>query len=319
MMAKITRIPLFLAILLLANSCLVGKYMCNYSLLPEEHGNDFEGDRAKTESRYPGIIAWYDNLHEAGVFRDTSLIGENGYKLHGEFVPASNPSDAQGTAVVVHGYTDNHICFLNLVKMYRDDLNYNVMVPDLHYHGLSEGRAVQMGWFDRLDVKRFAEMAHDIWGDDFMVIHGVSMGGATTMMLSGDDDLPEYMKAFIDDCGYSSVWDQFAHNLKDMFHLPPFPVLTSANIVCRKRYGWDFKEASSVNQLAKSERPVLFIHGDKDDFVPTDHVYKNYEAKTKGYKEIWLAPGSEHAMAYKDHPQEYTDHVRSFLEKVKTL
>ena len=142
---------MFLAILLLANSCLVGKYMCNYSLLPEEHGNDFEGDRAKTESRYPGIIAWYDNLHEAGVFRDTSLIGENGYKLHGEFVPASNPSDAQGTAVVVHGYTDNHICFLNLVKMYRDDLNYNVMVPDLHYHGLSEGRAVQMGWFDRLE------------------------------------------------------------------------------------------------------------------------------------------------------------------------
>ena len=69
-MAKITRIPLFLAILLLANSCLVGKYMCNYSLLPEEHGNDFEGDRAKTESRYPGIIAWYDNLHDAGVFRD---------------------------------------------------------------------------------------------------------------------------------------------------------------------------------------------------------------------------------------------------------
>ena len=219
---------------------------------------------------------------------------------------------------MVHGYTDNHICFLNLVRMYRDDLNYNVMVPDLHYHGESEGRAVQMGWLDRLDVRRFGDMAHEIWGDDFMVVHGVSMGAATTMMLSGDD-LPEYYRAFVEDCGYSSVWDQFAHNLKDSFHLPPFPVLNSASAVCKRKYGWGFKEASSVDQLAKCERPMLFIHGDKDDFVPFEHLQKNYDAKVKGYKEMWVAPGSEHAMAYKDHPVEYTQHVRDFLARVKAM
>ena len=300
------------------NSCVVGNYMCKYALLPEEHGNDFVGDRAKTESRYPGVINWYDSLHQAGVFRDTTLIGEGGYKLHAVFAPAANPAKAQGTAVVVHGYTDNHICFLNLVRMYRDDLNYNVMVPDLHYHGESEGRAVQMGWLDRLDVRRFGDMAHEIWGDDFMVVHGVSMGAATTMMLSGDD-LPEYYRAFVEDCGYSSVWDQFAHNLKDSFHLPPFPVLNSASAVCKRKYGWGFKEASSVDQLAKCERPMLFIHGDKDDFVPFEHLQKNYDAKVKGYKEMWVAPGSEHAMAYKDHPVEYTQHVRDFLARVKAM
>ena len=232
------------------------------------------------------------------------------------YAPADGP--AEGTAVVVHGYTDNHICFLNLVRMYRDSLHYNVMVPDLHYHGYSEGRAVQMGWLDRLDVRRWAEMAHDIWNDDFLVVHGVSMGGATTMMLSGDD-LPPYFRAFIDDCGYSSVWNQFAHNLKDSFHLPPFPVLNSASIVCKHRYGWGFKEASSLKQLAKCDRPMLFIHGENDDFVPTADVYKNYEAKTHGYKEMWIAPGSEHAMAYKDHPAAYTEHVRQFLKKAKSL
>ena len=308
---------ILLAVLSL-NSCVVGRYMCKYALLPEEHGNDFAGDREKTESRYPGIIAWYDGLHQSGVFRDTSLVGEGGYKLHAVYAPASDPAKAQGTAVVVHGYTDNHICFLNLVRMYRDDLNYNVMVPDLHYHGESEGRAVQMGWLDRFDVRRFGDMAHEIWGDDFLVVHGVSMGAATTMMLSGDD-LPPYYKAFVEDCGYSSVWDQFAHNLKDSFHLPPFPVLNSASIVCKSKYGWSFKEASSVDQLAKCERPMLFIHGDKDDFVPFEHLQKNYDAKVKGYKEMWVAPGSEHAMAYKDHPVEYTQHVRDFLARVKQM
>ena len=310
---------LFLLFTLLSlNSCVVGNYMCKYALLPEEHGNDIEGDRAKAESRYPGILAWYDGLHNKGLLRDTTLIGEGGYKLHAVYGAACDPAHAQGTAVVVHGYTDNHLCFLNLVRMYRDSLNYNVMVPDLHYHGYSEGQAVQMGWLDRLDVRRFGDMAHQIWGDDFLVVHGVSMGAATTMMLSGDD-LPEYYRAFVEDCGYSSVWDQFAHNLKDSFHLPPFPVLNSASIVCKRKYGWGFKEASSVAQLAKCERPMLFIHGDKDDFVPFEHLQKNYDAKVKGYKEMWVAPGSEHAMAYKDHPAEYTQHVRAFLAKVKTM
>ena len=310
---------LFLLFTLLSlNSCVVGNYMCKYALLPEEHGNDIEGDRAKAESRYPGILAWYDGLHNKGLLRDTTLIGEGGYKLHAVYGAACDPAHAQGTAVVVHGYTDNHLCFLNLVRMYRDSLNYNVMVPDLHYHGYSEGQAVQMGWLDRLDVRRFGDMAHQIWGDDFLVVHGVSMGAATTMMLSGDD-LPDYYRAFVEDCGYSSVWDQFAHNLKDSFHLPPFPVLNSASIVCKRKYGWGFKEASSVAQLAKCERPMLFIHGDKDDFVPFEHLQKNYDAKVKGYKEMWVAPGSEHAMAYKDHPAEYTQHVRAFLAKVKTM
>ena len=316
-MKKIFRVATLVALLLVVTSCLAGRFMCNYALLPEEHGNDFAGDREKTDSRYPGVIAWYDALHEGGVFRDTTLIGEGGYKLHAVYAPAEGT--AEGTAVVVHGYTDNHICFLNLVRMYRDDLHYNVMVPDLHYHGLSEGRAVQMGWLDRLDVKRFAELAHSIWNDDFLVVHGVSMGAATTMMLSGEEDLPPYIRAFVEDCGYSSVWDQFTHNLKDSFHLPPFPVLNSASIVCKRRYGWGFKEASSVKQLAKCDRPMLFIHGDKDDFVPFSHLQKNYDAKTQGYKEMWVAPGSEHAMAFKDHPEEYTEKVRSFLRKAREL
>ena len=77
---------------LMMTGCLAGRYMCNYALLPEEHGNDIEGDRAKTEGRYPGILAWYDGLHEKGVFRDTTMTGENGYKLHAVYAPAEGPA-----------------------------------------------------------------------------------------------------------------------------------------------------------------------------------------------------------------------------------
>ena len=57
---------------------------------------------------------------------------------------------------------------------------------------------MQMGWLDRLDVRRFGDMAHEIWGDDFMVVHGVSMGAGAVMMASGEMDLPKQVKGIID-------------------------------------------------------------------------------------------------------------------------
>ena len=64
---------------------------------------------------------------------------------------------------------------------------------------------------------------------------------------------------------------------------------------------------------------MLFIHGDADDFVVFENLQKNYDAKVNGYKEMWVAEGSEHAMAYRDHPAEYVARVRAFLKTVKEL
>jgi len=316
-MRKFLRTIATLSVAICVASCLAGRFVCNSALTPKPHGvDDIERTRHKADSLLPGSIAWYDSLHAAGIFRDTTLVAGDGCSLHAVFAPSAAPDSAQGTAIVVHGYTDNHLVFLYLARMYRDSLNYNVLLPDLRYHGYSEGDAIQMGWLDRLDVEKWAETAHGIWRDDFMVIHGVSMGAATTMMMSGDP-LPPYIRAFVEDCGYTSVWDQFKANLRQFFHLPAFPILHSASIVCRRRYGWDFKEASCVKQLAKCDRPMLFIHGDADKFVPFSHLQKNFDAKTSGYKEMWVAEGAVHANSYAKHPAEYLQRVRDFLSRAR--
>ena len=318
-MKKILNIAAILTMALALNSCLAGKFMCNYALKPTPHGvEDVERTRHKADSLLPGSTAWYDGLKNQGILKDITIDGYNDKKIHACYVPAADPEKANGTAIVVHGYGDNHYVFLYLVRMYRDELNYNVLFPDLQYHGYSEGDAIQMGWFDRLDVEKWEEVAHNIFKDDFMVLHGVSMGAATVMMASGDAQ-PSYVKCFVEDCGYSSVWDQFTSNLKQSFHLPPFPILNSASTVCRSRYGWGFKEASSVNQLRKSTLPMLFIHGDADDFVPFEHLWKNYNAKVKGYKEYWVAPGAVHANSFAKHPEEYKQKVSNFLKTVHNM
>ncbi len=318
-MKKLFHAAAILVMALSLNSCLAGKFMAHYALTPKVHGEaDIERTRHKADSLLPGSTAWYDNLKTQGILKDHWITNDEGLKLHACSVPAANPAEANGTAIVVHGYGDNHYVFLYLVRMYRDQLNYNVLFPDLQYHGYSEGDEIQMGWKDRLDVMKWIDVAHDLFKDNFMVLHGVSMGAATVMMTSGEQ-LPDYVKCFVEDCGYSSVRGQFTKNLKDMSPLLPKVILTSASIVTKREFGWSFPEADCRKALAKCEKPMLFIHGDADDFVPFEHLWENYNAKKQGYKEYWVAPGAVHANSYAKYPEEYTRRVSNFLKTVHNM
>lgn len=299
------------------SGCLAGKYMTEFALKPALHGvEDMDRCRAKADSLMPGSTVWYDTLKEQGILKDTMITGYRDFKVHACYVPALDPEHANGTAIVVHGYTDNHVVFLYLVRMYRDEFNYNVLFPDLQYFGYSEGDHAQMGWYDRFDLEKWIEVAHDVFKDDFMVLHGVSMGAATVMMASGDP-LPEYVRCIVEDCGYASVVSQFNNNRRQSFWFIPPSVLQSASIVAKKRYGWGFWEASSEKQVAKSTQPMLFIHGDADDFVPFKHLWRNYEAKTKGYKDYWVCHDAVHANSFAKDPVTYKAKVGEFLQNVK--
>ena len=288
-------------------------YMLGYSLTPKDNkGKDIPGSYEYMHSKYPFITPWLDSLRTTGALRDTFIINRKGRQLHAMFASAAKPTDK--TAVIVHGYTDNAIRMLMIGYLYNNDLNYNILLPDLQDNGLSEGPAIQMGWKDRLDVLNWMNIANDIFGKRTqMVVHGISMGAATTMMVSGEAQQP-FVKCFVEDCGYTSVWDEFSFQLKDMFGLPEFPLMYTTSWLCNAKYGWNFQEASSLEQVKKCSLPMFFIHGDADTYVPTRMVYPLYEAKSEP-KELWIVPGATHAMSYKDYPQEYTERVKKFVGK----
>ncbi len=286
-----------------------GFYMVNYALegIPER---DMQVEKERVCPKYPLLREWMDSLENAGILRDTSITDDEGFKICAYYAEAEE--NARKSAVIVHGYKSSPVAMMMIARMFRDSLGYNILVPHLNFHGESEGNSVQMGWKDRYDVEQWLPVAHQMFNDTLQVLHGISMGGATVMMASGDE-LPEYVRGIVDDCGYSSVWDQFSKELKVQFGLPPFPLLYTADLITKCKYGWGFKEASSVKQLARCTLPVLFIHGDSDDYVPTAHVYLNYDAKVQGEKDLWLVPFTDHANSYMNYPAEYTDRVREFL------
>ena len=80
------------------------------------------------------------------------------------------------------------------------------------------------------------------------------------------------------------------------------------------RYGWSFGEASPLRQVARCQKPMLFIHGDRDTYVPFAMMQRLYDAKPEP-KQMWIARGSIHAMSFRDHPQEYARRVRLFVDQ----
>lgn len=290
-------------------------YMLDYALKPEglqTRSRDTAGSYTSIYKEYPELLAWTDSLQEAGALHDAYLDNGQGERLHAFYVRAARPTGK--TAVIVHGYTDNAIRMFPIGYLYSRQLGYNILLPDLHAHGQSGGDAIRMGWLDRLDVQAWTVKAHSIFGDSTqIVVHGLSMGAATAMMLSGEE-LPPYVKCFVEDCGYTSVWDEFGSELKQRFGLPAFPLLYITSQLCAWKYGWNFREASALEQVRKCTRPMLFIHGDADTFVPTWMVHPLYEAKPVP-KELWLVPGAAHAVSYKENKAEYTQKVGAFVEK----
>lgn len=185
-------------------------YMLNYSLRPENRGKDLQGSMEYMMQNYPQLKPWVDSLQQHHALKDTFITAPDGIRLHAYYAYASHPS--RRTAVIVHGYTDNAIRIFQIGYLYNHSLDYNVLIPDLRYSGLSEGEDFQMGWLDRKDVIQWIDTAPALFGDSLqMVVHGISMGAATTMMVSGEK-LPAYVDCFVEDCGYTSVWDQFKRN-----------------------------------------------------------------------------------------------------------
>ena len=282
-------------------------YMLSYALSPDGGKADVDSCYNQLFERYPDTKPWVDSLNRVGALRDTFVVMPTGERHHALYVHHGSKK----TAFIIHGWRDSAVKYLFLARLYEHVLGgYNVVLPDLHAHGLSEGDMIQMGWLDRKDVLHWLT----IFQTDTMVVHGVSMGGATTMILSAEE-MPKGIKdlRFVDDCGYTSAWDEFASELKNQFGLPPFPLMYTTSLLCKMRYGWSFSEASAIDAVRQSPYPMLFIHGDEDTFVPTEMVYRLYQAKPSN-KKLWIAPGAEHASSYLTHPDEYTRQLSDFLK-----
>ena len=302
---KIALIVLAVLLVLAAGAlAFAGNYLFRFALDPQGGGmlSAADLDNLELEGKY----AWFAESSE-----DRWLTSQDGLKLHGLYLPREG---SHKYAVICHGYGSIPQYGGGFAAKFYE-MGYSVLAPAARAHELSEGRYAGMGWPERRDIVAWVDSLVEQDPQAEIVLFGVSMGGATVMMTAGEADLPPNVKCAIEDCGYSSVWDEFAGQLQELFGLPTFPVLDAASLVTRLRAGYGFKEASAVEQLKKTSLPMLFIHGEDDTFVPYAMLDVVYGACASADKERLSIPGAAHGEAAGTDPELYWATVEAFLDK----
>jgi len=281
----------------------IGTYFFDYAIVRKQ--SNIENFVAKIQETSKEWI-------NPDLIENLSIKSEDGLQLNGYYFPAANSS--KKLAVVIHGHRDGALRVLKYARLFYND-GFNVFVADNRAHDSSEGKYIGFGWLERLDYLQWLNVLTNKIGQDVqIVLHGVSMGAATVMMLSGEETLPGQVKAIIEDCGYTSVEEEFTYQAKTFYHLPAFPILNIADLESKIFAGYGFKEASAINRVKKSDTPIFFIHGDADTYVPTFMVYKLYDA-APCEKALWIVEGAKHTKAYDTNPKVYEEKLKSFYVK----
>lgn len=241
----------------------------------------------------------------------TTLVNTKGKTTYSHIF--KQPEYTNKWAVVIHGYTSEPQGMANQA-MHFYKAGFNVLLPAMISFGPDEGKYCTMGYHDRYNVKEWIEYIVNDDEDAQIVMLGVSMGSATTMLVTGEEDLAENVKCAIADCGYSSCWDEFCNQCMTMFGLKPFPFIHAANTVSKLRGNFDFRKCLPIEAVAKSKTPTLFVHGELDDVVPFEMLDKVYGACT-AEKQKLILPNAMHAEACDVYPELYYNTIDAFIGK----
>ena len=254
-------------------------------------------------------IIWFKEQQ----FENYTLLNERGQTLKGYLLKADKPSDVY--VFCSHGYRCNGRREFRFITKYYHDKGFNVFLVDHQASGESEGSYIGFGYYEYQDCLEWLQFLLKEFGSDIQIIlHGVSMGSATVMMMSGSDKLPENVKFTVADCGYTSAWHEFEHNIS-FLGKAEYIILYGSDFFNKMISGYHFKDADAISAVQRAKLPMLFVHGTKDDFVPTRMGKELYMACNSEYKDLLLVEGAAHAESYQTNSEAYNQKLDEFIEK----
>ncbi len=302
---------LLFAVLLVACSVFVSEYLFKIIIYRQK--------KSSSQKDIDTVASWYRHYPiakegrrwlEGMPYINVYIKSFDGLRLYGALL--ENYSDK--IVICVHGFTGSgKKDFASLAQAYYKN-GYNVLLVDNRAHGQSEGKYVGFGVLDRFDLRNWVKYVINRFGSNVQIfLHGISMGAATVLMASSI--MPKNVRGIIADCGFTSVYEIFEYVLKRDYHLPKFPIIYLTNIMSKIRAGYGYKDVNTTAEIARSDIPILFIHGENDEFVPLWMTMKNY-SHCKAYKELFIVRESEHAESHYIDKKGYERRILRFIEKM---
>lgn len=241
------------------------------------------------------------------------IESDDGLKLNGHLY---DMFPNRPIVIFFHGYHGSYLRDGYGTFRYCMDHNINLLMIEQRSHCCSEGTRISFGINERKDAVKWVNYVKSIVSPDTKIIlAGVSMGAATVMMASElvDDD-PQIL-CYIEDCGYTSPKDIIKNTAANMFKPMAYcyPLAKLAGIIDGH---FNLESSTAISAVSKIKKPMLFIHGSVDTFVPTPMCEILYNACSSEGKQMKIIPNAMHAIAALVDYNTYEECIDRFLSEL---
>ncbi|HPD32135.1 MAG TPA: alpha/beta fold hydrolase [Phycisphaerae bacterium] len=260
------------------------------------------------------VFRAFDNIHLCGMF----LFGDHG-------------GHPKGMVIFAHEFSsDMYSCARYCRPLLK--AGYNVFSFDFRGHGES---SLQPGYQprqwptnhelnDMLGAIAYVEDWLESRGFPLEVgLFGISRGAGAAILAAQNN---KTVKAIIADGAFSSDttlehlmkrWAYIFAKVRFVYenHPPQFWRFLRWLLFCecRKRLNCTFPSVRKALARMEGPRPILFIHGERDSYIPVEQSQLLYES-APGPKFLWIVPGAKHNQSAVLRPDQYAARTVAFFD-----
>lgn len=239
---------------------------------------------------------------------DMTVTAFDGLELWGKYYEYAPGAPIE---LMFHGYRGSAERDLSGGVQRCFKLGRSAVIVDQRCSGRSGGNVITFGINEHRDCLTWVEHLCDKFGPDVRIIlTGISMGAATVMMAAGKS-LPKNVIGVLADCGYSSPKEIIKKVIRQM-GLPAELAYPFVKLGARLYGHFDLEETSPEEALRQCKVPVIFFHGENDDYVPCEMSRINYDACTSRKKLVTI-PGAGHGLSYPIASEQYLQELEDFF------
>ena len=253
------------------------------------------------------MVAWMKEVRALPCSEHT-ITSHDGLTLWGKYYECAPGLPME---IMFHGYrgcAERDLCG-GVQRAFS--VGHNVLIVDQRTACQSEGRVISFGVNESKDCLRWLDYAIETFGpEQKIILTGISMG-ATTVLLAAGNALPENVIGVLADCGYTTAEEIIKEVIRQM-KLPPKLAYPFVKLGAKVFGHFDLDAANATAALKCCKVPVIFFHGESDDFVPCWMSRKNYDA-CPTRKRLVTIPGAGHGLSYIIDPEGYLQAVREFF------
>lgn len=259
------------------------------------------------EPYWDTMVHWIDEVR-AMPHEDMAVSSFDGLMLRGKYYEY-----APGAVIelMFHGYrggAERDLCG-GVQRCFA--LGRSALIVDQRCCGNSEGSVITFGVNEHRDCLTWIDYVIHRFGPDVKIIlTGISMGASTVLMAAGEQ-LPSNVIGVLADCGFTSAREIITKVIHQM-KLPAHIVYPFVKLGARIYGRFDLEESPAIEALRRCSVPVIFIHGENDDFVPCTMSVKNYKF-CPSRKKLLTIPGAGHGLSYLVDPDKYLDALIEFF------